>query len=105
MPPDLDRLLDHPLAVDVLDALGARPRTFAGLRSDFRARRRDLDAALRVLAAYGLVRRCGQPGTWDWCAPLSVSYELTGKGRHLAGELEDLDVWVRVYERYLAEPG
>ena len=101
MPPELDRLLDYPVAVDVLDLLAAGPAGFSALRTMLRVRRRELDAALRVLAAHGLVHRHGHLGTWDWRAPLSARYALTDDGRDLAARLDDLDVWVTIYQRYL----
>ncbi|TNC20977.1 hypothetical protein [Amycolatopsis alkalitolerans] len=97
--PILAQLVRYPAALDVLDLLAAGPCTPAGLRTRLRAKRRAVDAALRVLAAYGLVGRCGRAGTWD--EPVSACYELTGRGHDLAHRLERFDTLVAIYELLL----
>jgi DNA-binding HxlR family transcriptional regulator len=88
-------------AVDILDALADRPRSFAELRDCLRARRRELDRALRTLAAQGALRRHTQEGSWDRRPPAQVRYELTNVGRFLVDQLSSVDVWTTLYEYYL----
>lgn len=98
---DLARLVSHRYVVETLDALTEAPRTRRELQALLRAPQRRLATSLRVLAAQGVIRRCGEHGSWDDGDPADVLYELTDTGRRIAEQLDQFDVWVALYERYL----
>lgn len=95
-----------PGAVEVIDALDDGARSLAELRKAVRLSRRQLDGAIRVLAAEGVLRRLGGQGSWDLAPTQETRFELTAPGRQLADELSEIDVWTAVYEYYLRDfPG
>ncbi|HVV11987.1 hypothetical protein [Amycolatopsis sp.] len=102
--PVLADLLSCPLAIILIEYLAIGRLSLSELRALARARRRATEAALRVLAAHQLVARCGVRGTWDARPEASARFELTDSGRQAARQLEELDVWVTIYQRYLYGP-
>jgi DNA-binding HxlR family transcriptional regulator len=102
--PVLTGLLCVPLTVDVVNALADGPATFRTLRVRLRVRPRNLDDALRMLAAHEVIRRRDHYGSWDRPAPADARCELTETGWELACQLERCVVWVAIYDYYLRRP-
>lgn len=94
------RLARQPLTLDVVELLAQRPATFRIMRTRLRAKSRQLAAALRVLAAYELISRPDQSGTWDEPTG-STCYRLTCAGDQVTQQLERFDVWVAIYQQLL----
>lgn len=91
-------------ALEILDALAEGPHTFAELRARLPFRTRRLHRALRILAAENAILRLHEAGSWDNRPVTQTHYELTTSGHQLVEELNDLDVWITMYERYLYGP-
>jgi DNA-binding HxlR family transcriptional regulator len=91
-------------ALEILDALAEKPHTFAELRAHLPFRTRRLCRALRILATENAILRLHEAGTWDHRPVAHTRYELTTSGHQLVHELNDLDVWITIYERYLYGP-
>jgi DNA-binding HxlR family transcriptional regulator len=96
--PNLRELVNHPHVVEVLDALTHGPMTFADLRSRVGTGRRGLAAALRLVAARGLVTRT-DTGTWDTEPPADALYRHTDLGRQVIEALSRFSVWTAMYDR------
>lgn len=94
---DVRELLSHPNVVEVLDALSGRPMTVADMRANIPSGRRALAAALRILAAHGLVTKSAG-GSWDSIVPRNRVYGLTDRGRALVKTLSRLSVWTQMLE-------
>lgn len=97
--PILAHLTQHPAALDALDLLASGPLSPRELGARLHARRRAVDAAVRALAAHGLVSRCGPSGSWD--RPVRTCCELTPRGHDLARQLPRLDTLTAIYELLL----
>jgi DNA-binding HxlR family transcriptional regulator len=93
--PSLRELVSHPHVVELLDALTNGPMTFADLRAHVRIGRRGLAAALRLVAARGLVARTDN-GTWDAEPPVNAEYRHTDVGRQVVEELSNFSVWTAI---------
>ncbi|PBC39172.1 hypothetical protein CJ179_37725 [Rhodococcus sp. ACS1] len=91
-------LVNHPHIVEMLDALSLRPQTATALGARARLRPRPLMAALRILAARGLVAG-DRGGSWDTRAPHPTTYWLTDRGRRTADLLSSFWVWTALYAR------
>ncbi|HET6501579.1 MAG TPA: hypothetical protein VFG87_12530 [Amycolatopsis sp.] len=85
-------------AVETLDLLAEGPLAFATVRRRLHARRRDLRAAMRTLAAHRAVCRAGRYGSWDTPDRGPAHFTLTREGIRLNEQLNRLDVWVAMYE-------
>ncbi len=94
-------LLARPHVLAVLLCLEQRPRTMRGVRRATGARHLVAVTVLRRLAAFGAVRRVGQPGTWDVAAHPDTRYELTDIGRALIAELQYFAAWAARHEHEL----
>jgi DNA-binding HxlR family transcriptional regulator len=93
---DVRELVSHPNVVEVLDALSDGPMTLADLRASVPSARRGL-AALRILAAHGLVS-AADGGSWDNIARGNTVYRHTDRGRALFETLSRLSVWTTMLE-------
>lgn len=94
------RVVSRRYAVDVLDLLANRPRTFDELRAAVRARPRELDDAIRSLATENAITCPEQPGSWDARAPATTRYELTATGQDMIDRLCQPDAWTTMEEYY-----
>jgi hypothetical protein len=83
---DIGELVSHPNVVEVLDALSNRTMTLADLTSTTRAGRRAVTAALRRVAAHGLVTTT-DGGSWDGLPPHCTACQLTNRGHGLVETL------------------
>jgi DNA-binding HxlR family transcriptional regulator len=101
---NLRELVNHPHVVEVLDALTHGPMTFTDLNSRVHAGRRGLAAALRLVAARGLVAM-NRNGNWDSDAPVDAIYRHTELGRLVVERLSHFSVWTAMYERTDAATG
>lgn len=89
--------MSHPQVVEILDALSEGPHSVRDLTRVVGARRRAVSAALRVMAADGLVR-ADHRGSWD--EPLAADVvRLTGRGEAIVDSLSRFEVWMALYER------
>lgn len=95
--PSLRELVSHRHVVELLDALAHGPMTLAEIRSNVPTGRRGLAAALRLVAARGLVARSDN-GSWDTDAPMSVVYRPTEVGRRVINALSRFSVWTAMLE-------
>jgi DNA-binding transcriptional ArsR family regulator len=95
--PDLRELLSHPHVVEVLDALSRGPMTVARISAHVPAGRRGLEAALRIVAAHGLVAKEGN-GSWDTDAPGNTVYRHTGRGRRVVDALSRFSAWTTMFD-------
>lgn len=95
--PDLHELVSHPYVVEVLDALSRRPMALADLRSDVPAAARQRAAALRIVAAWGLVARTDN-GSWDTDGSRSTVYHLTDRGRRTVATLSSFSAWTSMFD-------
>ncbi|HJQ44773.1 MAG TPA: hypothetical protein VJ870_00420 [Amycolatopsis sp.] len=102
--PVLADLLACPLAIILVDTLAIGRLSLRELRALARVGRRATEAALRVLAARQLIARCGVLGSWDARPELATRFELTDLGRQLARQLQEVELWVAIYEHYLYGP-
>jgi DNA-binding HxlR family transcriptional regulator len=101
---DLRELVSHRYVVEVLDALSHGPTTLADIRSSVGAGRRELAAAVRLVAARGLVTR-SDTGSWDTDASTDVFYRHTDLGRAVFESLSRFSFWTTVFDRTGAEMG
>lgn len=99
--PTLAQLARQPLTLDVLGLLASGAAGPRKLRTQLRARHRRVAAALRVLAAYGLISRPGRQGSWDVPVGRRATYVLTGRGHELARKLQEAETLVAIYELLL----
>jgi DNA-binding HxlR family transcriptional regulator len=95
---NLRELVSHPHVVELLDALTNGPMTFADLRAHVRTGRRGLAAALRLVAARGLVARVDN-GTWDTDPPVDAVYRYTNLGWVVVEALSCYSLWNAMYDR------
>ncbi len=95
---DLCELVSHANVVEVLDALSRAPVTVGELRSQVCAGRRAPIAALRVVAACGLVVRT-ENGSWDTEVSADAVYRPTDRGRQVLDALSRFSVWTAMYDR------
>jgi hypothetical protein len=102
--PLLVRLIRQPLTLDIVNLMAREPLSLRALRGRLRAERPSVEAALRLLAAHMVVKRCGRAGSWDQPIPSRVRYELTEPGHELARQLGRFDVLVAVYDQLLHGP-
>jgi len=93
----LCELVNHAHVVEVLDALSYGPMTFRELRSDVGAGRWQLVAALKVVAARGLVSRT-ENGSWDTAPAVDAVYRHTDLGRQTFDALSRFSVWTAMYD-------
>ena len=94
----LRELVGHRHVVETLDALSNGPVTAAAVRRRIGGgRRRGLAAALRTIAAHGLVGM-DPPGSWDAPASRDTLYTLTDRGRAVIATLSRLSVWTALVE-------
>jgi DNA-binding HxlR family transcriptional regulator len=101
---DLRELVSHRYVIEVLDALSNGPMTLADIRSSIHAGRRELAAAVRLIAARGLVTR-DDTGSWDTDASNNAIYRHTDLGRVVFESLSRFSFWTRVFDRTGAEMG
>jgi DNA-binding HxlR family transcriptional regulator len=101
---DLRALVSHRYVVEVLDALSSGPMTMADIRSSIHAGRRELAAAVRLVAARGLVTR-NDTGSWDTDASVDAIYRHTDLGRVVFESLSRFSFWTTVFDRTGAEMG
>jgi DNA-binding HxlR family transcriptional regulator len=94
---DVRELVSHPHVVEVLDALSSGPMTLADLRASVPSARRGLTAALRILAAHGVVT-AGDGGSWDNIARGNTVYRYTDRGRALFETLSRLSAWTKMFD-------
>ncbi|RZL84673.1 MAG: hypothetical protein EOP32_02755 [Rhodococcus sp. (in: high G+C Gram-positive bacteria)] len=94
----MGELVNHPHIVELLDVLSPWPQTATALGARVRLRPRLLMAALRILAARGLVAG-DRGGSWDTRAPHTATYWLTDRGRRTADMLSSFWVWTALYAR------
>ncbi|HVW40254.1 MAG TPA: hypothetical protein VHC18_02785 [Amycolatopsis sp.] len=99
--PVLAQLARHPVTLDAPGLLAQEPLTLAALSARLRTRRRTVEAALRVLAAHGMVSRRDQAGSWDERGAAPVLYQLTRAGQDLDRRLQRFDTLVAIYEHLL----
>jgi DNA-binding HxlR family transcriptional regulator len=90
-------LVSHPNVVEVLDALSDGPMRLADLRASVPSARRGLTAALRILAAHGLVS-AADGGSWDNIARGNTVYRYTDRGRALFETLSRLSAWTTMLD-------
>ncbi len=64
---------------------------------------RSENAQLRLADRIRNTPNCS-PGSWDHRPVAHTHYELTGSGHQLVHELNDLDVWITMYEHRLHGP-
>jgi hypothetical protein len=95
--PNLRELVSHPHVVEVLDALSHGPMTLADMRSKVHAGRRGLAAALRIVAARGLVAK-EDNGSWDTNAVGNTVYRHTDRGRRMVETLSRFSVWTTMFD-------
>jgi DNA-binding HxlR family transcriptional regulator len=95
--PNLREVVNHPHVVELLDALSFGPMTFEDLRVRARTGRRGLAAALRVIAARGLVASTDN-GSWDTQPRAEAVYRHTDLGRRVFEALSRFSVWTAMYE-------
>jgi DNA-binding HxlR family transcriptional regulator len=95
---DLRELVSHRYVVEVLDALSDGPMTLADIRSSVHAGRRELAAAVRLVAARGLVTR-SDTGSWDTDASVHAVYRHTDLGRDVYEALSRFSFWTTVFDR------
>jgi DNA-binding HxlR family transcriptional regulator len=95
---DLRELVSHRYVVEVLDALSHGPMTLADIRSSIHAGRRELAAAVRLVAARGLVTR-NDTGSWDTDASVHAVYRHTDLGRAVFESLSRFSFWTTVFDR------
>jgi DNA-binding HxlR family transcriptional regulator len=95
---DLRELVSHRYVVEVLDALSHGPMTLADIRSSIHAGRRELAAAVLLVAARGLVTR-NDTGSWDTDAPVHAVYRHTDLGRAVFESLSRFSFWTTVFDR------
>ena len=101
---DLRALVSHRYVIEVLDALSNGPMTLADIRSSIHGGRRELAAAVRLVAAHGLVTR-DDTGSWDTDASINAIYRHTDLGRVVFESLSRFSFWTRVFDRTGAEMG
>jgi DNA-binding HxlR family transcriptional regulator len=94
---DLRELVSHRYVVEVLDALSHGPMTLADIRSSIHAGRRELTAAVRLVAARGLVTR-NDGGSWDTDASVHAVYRHTDLGRAVFESLSRFSFWTTVFD-------
>ncbi|BBZ30167.1 hypothetical protein MMAD_44620 [Mycolicibacterium madagascariense] len=90
-------LVGHRHVVEALDALSNGPGTVAELVHRVGCGRRGLAAALRTIAAHGLVGT-NHPGSWDAPASRDALYALTDRGHTVVATLSRLSVWTLLVE-------
>jgi DNA-binding HxlR family transcriptional regulator len=95
---DLRELVSHRYVVEVLDTLSHGPMTLADIRSSIHAGRRELAAAVRLVAARGLVTR-SDTGSWDTDASPNAVYRHTDLGRVVFEALSRFSFWTTVFDR------
>jgi DNA-binding HxlR family transcriptional regulator len=95
---DLRELVSHRFVVEVLDALSHGPMTLAEIRKSSGASRRELAAAVRLVAARGLVTR-NDTGSWDTDASIHAVYRHTDLGRAVFESLSRFSFWTTVFDR------
>jgi DNA-binding HxlR family transcriptional regulator len=93
----LCELVNHAHVVEVLDALSNGPITFRKLRSQSGTSRQGLVAALRVVAARGLVT-CTGNGSWDTEPSPGTVYGYTDRGLQVIEALSRFSVWTALYD-------
>jgi DNA-binding HxlR family transcriptional regulator len=101
---DLRALVSHRYVIEVLDALSNGPMTLADIRSSIHGGRRELAAAVRLVAARGLVTR-NDTGSWDTDASVDATYRHTDLGRAVFELLSRFSFWTTVFDRTGAEMG
>ncbi|WP_353374404.1 hypothetical protein [Mycobacterium sp.] len=101
---DLRALVSHRYVTEVLDALSNGPMTRADIRSSINGGRREVGAAVRLVAARGPVTR-NDTGSWDTDASVDATYRHTDLGRAVFESLSRFSFWTTVFERTAAEMG
>jgi DNA-binding HxlR family transcriptional regulator len=101
---DLRALVSHRYVIEVLDALSNGPMTLADIRSSIHGGRRELAAAVRLVAARGLVTP-NDTGSWDTDASVDATYRHTDLGRAVFELLSRFSFWTTVFDRTGAEMG
>ncbi|WP_412544221.1 winged helix-turn-helix transcriptional regulator [Longispora sp. K20-0274] len=103
-PAEVLDLVGRPYVLEILAELERRPATLDALRAGCRASRAATVAAVRTLAAHGVLRRDDASGSWDTTAPDQVKYGLAPAGRALVASLWDLESWSAAYGQPATEP-
>jgi DNA-binding transcriptional ArsR family regulator len=85
-------LVGHRHVVETLDALSHGPMTVAQMTRQHGVGRRGVTAALRVIAARGLVSS-SRAGSWDAAAARDTRYCLNDRGLAVIATLSRLSIW------------
>ena len=93
----LRELVSHRYVVEVLDALSQGPMTMADIRASIGAGRRELAAAVRLVAARGLVTR-NDTGSWDTDASVHAVYQHTDRGAAVFDSLSRFSFWTTAFD-------
>jgi DNA-binding transcriptional ArsR family regulator len=94
---ELRDIVSHPQVVEVLDILAHSPVTLTTMRAQIRGNSRELERALRALAAGGLVTGCGS-GTWDGTLSRDRLYRPSDRGRQVVQQLSRWSVWTAIFD-------
>ena len=100
---DIGEFVSHPNVVEVLDALSNRTMTVSDWMAATRAGRRAVTAALRHLAAHGLVTTT-DGGSWDTLVWRWAAFQLTDRDRRVVETLSELSAWTEMLEAAEAHP-